>query len=493
MEKRRLDAIRASEETERMNPNPSPLTRRTLLKGLGVTMCLPLLDSLQPAGARAAGPAKTKAPVRFAALYMPNGVNPHAWQPQGTGAAFELSPILAPLAPVKSDLLVFSELMNHGSIDGDGHYYKVAPFLTGTQITKTTGADVRCGGVSLDQLLAQRVGNLTPLPSLELSVEAPWSFVDTNVGLTTLYGGHISWSTPTTPVTREINPQLAFDRLFRPKGAVRKTNGSDDKSVLDAVLAEATALRGKIGSADRHKLNEYFDAVRSVEKRIAWDAARRKGEHLADPLARKEIEKLGGRIRDYYAVPEGQRPVDHTEQVRLLLDIIVLAFWTDSTRVATFMFGNEVSGKNFSFLPGVSGGHHQISHHENDKTKLEQYQKINVWHLEQYAYLLGRLKSIREGDGTLLDNSMILFGSGMRDGNAHSPYNLPILLGGRGGGTLATGRHLVYDKKTPLCNLYRALLPRLGAPVASFGDSSGELAGLSDPAFAGVAPPPKIA
>jgi len=477
-----------------MNPfdaDKSPVSRRTLLKGLGVTMCLPLLESLQPAPARAAGPSRTKAPVRFAALYMPNGVNPHSWQPQGTGAGFELSPILAPLAPVKSDILVFTELMNHHSIDGDGHYYKVAPFLTGTQITKTTGADVRVGGVSLDQLLAQRVGNLTPLSSLELSVEAPWTYVDTNVGLTTLYGGHISWSTPTTPVTREINPQLAFDRLFRPKSAVGKRGTPEgDKSVLDAVLEDARSLQNKIGGADRHKLNEYFDAVRSVETRIAWDAARRKQEHLADPATAREIEKMGGRIRDYYAVPEGQRGIDHTTQVRLMLDIIVLAFWTDSTRVATFMFGNEVSGKNFSFLPGVSGGHHQISHHENDAAKMEQYQKINVWHLEQYAYLLGRLKSIKEGDRTLLDNSIILLGSGMKDGNAHSPYNLPIVLGGRGGNTLATGRHLVYDKKTPLCNLYRALLPRLGAPVSSFGDSTGELPGLGDPNFAGVTPKP---
>jgi hypothetical protein len=209
---------------------------------------------------------------------------------------------------------------------------------------------------------------------------------------------------------------------------------------------------------------------------------------MDDPLARKEIERLGSRIQSYYAIPEGQRGIDHTEQVRLMLDIMVLAFWTDSTRVATFMFGNEVSGKNFSFLPGVSGGHHHISHHENDKAKLEEYQKINIWHLQQYAYLLERMKSVKEGNGTLLDNSMVLFGSGMKDGNAHSPHNLPIVLAGKGGGTLATGRHLVYEKKTPLCNLYRSMLTRMGTPVSTFGDSTGELPGLSDPSFAGIAP-----
>jgi hypothetical protein len=176
-----------------------------------------------------------------------------------------------------------------------------------------------------------------------------------------------------------------------------------------------------------------------------------------------------------------------------MLDILVLAFWTDSTRVATFMFGNEVSGKNFSFLPGVSGGHHQISHHENDKAKLEEYRKINVWHVEQYAYLLGRMKAIREGNGTLLDNSMVLFASGMKDGNAHSPYNLPVVLAGRGGGTIATGRHLAYEPRTPLCNLYRSLLARMGTPVRQLGDSTGELRGLADPAFRGVVAPPAAA
>jgi Protein of unknown function (DUF1552) len=230
--------------------------------------------------------------------------------------------------------------------------------------------------------------------------------------------------------------------------------------------------------------------VRSVETRIKFDAARRKHEYEGDARAMREVEKLGGRIKDYYQDPArlSERSIDHTEQVRLMLDIMVLAFWTDSTRVATFMFGNEVSGKNFSFLPGVNGGHHEISHHENRADKLAQYEKINQWHMAQYAYMLEKMQSIKEGEGTLLDNSMVLFGSGMKDGNAHSPYNLPIVLGGRGGGTIASGRHLVYEKKTPLCNLYRSMLTRMGTPVTSFGDSTGELAGIGDPNFKGLAP-----
>jgi uncharacterized protein DUF1552 len=474
-----------------MERNNGMISRRTVLRGLGVTMCLPLLEAMGTGRAygAVAQTAKRKAPVRMAVLYMPNGVNPHAWTPAGMGSDFQLSPTLAPLANVKSEVLVLSELMNRQSIEGDGHYVKVAPFLTGTHVTKTTGSDLRCGGVSLDQMVAQRIGNLTPLPSLELSIEPVTMGVDTNVGYTRLYGSHISWSTPTTPLTREINPQLAFDRLFRAGAGKGKAAASHDRSILDVVAEDAKRLQAQVGKSDQLKLEEYFESVRSVEKRIAFDAARRAGEYLDDPLARAEVEKLGGRIADYYKDPArlGERRIDHTEQVRLMLDIMVLAFWTDATRVATFMFGNEVSGKNFSFLPGVSGGHHQISHHENDKAKLEEYQKINLWHVQQYAYMLERMRAIKEGDGTLLDNAMVMFASGMKDGNAHSPFNLPVVLAGRAGGALATGRHLVYEKKTPLCNLYRSMLVCMGTPVSAFGDSTGELPGLADPSFKGVA------
>ncbi len=467
----------------------SKLTRRSMLKGAGVVMCLPLLESMQPIAALASKRGVATPPVRLAALYMPNGVNPATWTPTGTGSSFGLSPALAPLQNVKSSVLVFSELMNKQSIEGDGHYVKVAPWLTGTHITKTTGSDLRCGAVSLDQLVAQRVGNLTPLPSLELSIESVTTGVDTNVGFTRLYGSHISWSTPTTPVTREINPQLAFDRLFR-SGAKsgKKQLVSPDASVLDSVMEDARSLDKSVSSADRQKLQEYFDAVRSVEKRIEFDAARRKGEYEGDAEARKEVEKLGGRIQHYYKDPArlNERKIDHTDQVRLMLDIMVLAFWTDSTRVSTFMFGNEVSGKNFSFLPGVSGSHHEISHHENTKTKLDEYTLINKWHIEQYAYMLEKMNSIKEGNETLLDNSLVLFGSGMKDGNAHSPYNLPVVLGGRGGGKIASGKHLIYEKNTPMCNLYRAMLACYDIPAEHFGDSSEVMHGIFDPKFQGL-------
>lgn len=462
------------------------ISRRSMLKGMGVMMGLPLLEAMKPLAALA---APKKAPVRMAFLYMANGVNPHTWAPKGVGSAFELSPAMQPLAPLKNDILVLQQLWNAGTNTGDGHYVKTAAWLTGTTITKTTGSNLRSGGVSIDQLAAQRIGNLTPLPSLELGVEPVTTGVDTNVGYTRLYGSHISWSTPTTPVAKEINPKLAFDRLFRSARKDGRGVGPNDISVLDAVREDAKRLRGTVGMKDREKLDEYFESVRAIEKRIEFDARRRAQEYDGDSLARREIERLGGRIDDYYKDPanlRSRRNVDHTEHVRLMLDIIALAFWTDSTRVSTFMFGNAVSGKNFSFIDGVKGGHHQISHHEDRAENLSQYQLINQWHVAQYAYLLEKLRSIREGEGTLLDHSMIVLGAGMHDGNRHDPHNLPLLLGGRGGGTIATGRHLVYPKDSPLCNLWHSMLHRVGVPVDRFGDSTGELAGLNDPAYGGV-------
>jgi len=256
---------------------------------------------------------------------------------------------------------------------------------------------------------------------------------------------------------------------------------------LDLVMEDAKRLKQKVGTADQHKLDEYFESVRSVERRIEFDARRKADEYKSDKLAQKEIAALGNRIQDYYKDPGrvSERKIDHTDHVRLMLDIMVLAFWTDSTRVSTFMFGNAVSGKNFAFLPGVTGGHHQTSHHENKADKLKEYHLINQWHITQMAYMLERMSAIKEGERTLLDNSMILFGAGMRDGNSHNPHNLPLVIAGSAGGTLATGRHLVYPKNTPLSNLYVGMLSRMGTPVGSFADSTGELKGLSDPGYQG--------
>ena len=384
--------------------------------------------------------------------------------PKGRGRDFELSPILKPLARHKNEVLVLTHLSNRGTFTGDGHYVKDAAWLTGTTIRRTTGSDLDAGGVSIDQLAARRIGVLTPIPSLELGVEPVTTGVDTNVGYTRLYGSHISWSSPTTPVAREINPRLAFDRLFR-SGAGKRSRRRR-RPEHPRPRAPTTRVPCAIGSAATTAASSTSTSTRSAPSRSGSpsrpataapgivDDAQARGTSSTSAAGWTLYKHDPGRFRE--------RSMNHTEHVRLMLDILLLALQTDSTRIATFMFGNSVSNKNFSFLEGVKGGHHQFSHHENDPEKLEQYQRITTWHIEQCAYLLDRMKQIREGEGTLLDHSMVLFGSALRDGNGHDPHDLPTVLAGRAGGTLAPGRHLIYGKDTPLCNLYVSMLDRIG-------------------------------
>jgi hypothetical protein len=453
------------------------IPRRTFLRGAGVMLGLPLLNAMgkllpsaspvAPAG-RAAAPA-VEAPVRLACLYFPNGVWEKTWFPETPGRDFELPFALEPLARHRQDLLVFSGLDKRHSHGGDGHYAKTANFLTGLLVRKTPGKDISVGGVSLDQLCAQRVGRHTPLPSLELGVDPVVSGIDSNVGYTRLYGCYISWRSPTTPVAREINPRLAYERLFgvmrhQQASAQERRRMEDNCALLDLVLDDAKHLRSALGRDDQHKLDEYLDSVRDVERRLEFFSK-------PDPRPWRPETEPGEDL----AAPAGA-PGDHQEHVRLMLDLIVLAFWTDSTRISTFMFANDVSGKNFGKLvPGTNGSHHEFSHHQNQPEKYEPYSKINRWHAEQFAYFLDKLRGIKEGDRTLLDNSMILFGSSLSDGNRHDPSNLPILLAGRAGGRIDTGRYLATPKGTPLCNLYLSMLERMGVPAESFGDSTGAL------------------
>ncbi|WP_435015477.1 DUF1552 domain-containing protein [Tundrisphaera sp. TA3] len=470
------------------------ITRRTMLRGAGVLMGLPLLDAMQATkalGRLAGGAAAPGQPVRMACLFFPNGVNAKTWTPEQTGSDYALTKTLQPLEAVKDQVLVLTNLSHRATDTGDGHYAKDAAWLTGTTIHRTTGSALNARGTSIDQIAAKRVGHFTPLPSLELGVEPVTTGVDTNVGYTRLYGSHISWSTPTTPLAREIKPKLAFDRLFRPDSARRTgTQADDDRSILDLVGEDARALRQRVGQDDRRRIDEYLESVRAVEARIAHEASGRRALLRDDPAARAAIAELGGRIDAYHNDPgrARERRMDHTPHARLMLDLMVLAFQTDSTRIATFMFGNAVSGKNFSFLEGVSGSHHEMSHHENDASKLDQYERISRWHVEQYAYMLDRMRSIREGEGTLLDNSLVLFGSALRDGNSHNPHNLPTLLGGKGAGAIAPGRHLSYAKDTPMANLFVSMLDRVGAPVDHVADSTGPLPGLDDPGFRSADP-----
>ncbi len=457
------------------------IERRTFLRGLGATLALPALEAMRPLMAQGVA---SDFPVRMAMLYMPNGVRQDRWTPEGTGGDFKLSPILSPLEAHREDLLVLTGLQNKASFSGDGHYVKTGGWLTGTTISKTTGSDINSGGMSMDQIAAQKIGQDCKLPSLELGTERVATGIDTNVNYTRLYASHISWKTPTSPLPCEINPRVAFDRLFRTRSKLGEKQAADQKSVLDLVSTDAKRLQKNLGVSDRQKMEQYLDAVREVERRIENEAnSLGAGENLAPELARNMAE-LDQRISKAMGKASREEELaslprfDHGEHSRIMMDLIVLGFWSDSTRVSTFMFGNDVTGRNFSFLEGVNGGHHDLSHHSNDTSKLDQYEKINRWHTEQYAYMLTRMKGIREGDGTLLDHSMVAFGSPIRDGNSHNPRNVPIVLAGKANGQLKTGQHLQFEDGTPLCSLWLSMLEKAGAKTPELADASKELRGV---------------
>ncbi len=464
------------------------ISRRTALRGIGVAMALPLLEAMTPPTLYGADPkvVPRKMPVRFGVMFFPNGVNMDKWTMKEEGPLGELSPTLKPMEKVKSDVLVLSELWNQKCDQGDGHYFKDASFLTSMTINKTTGADLSAGGTSIDQLLAQHLGQGNKLPSIELGIESPARGVDGNVNITRLYSNHIAWSSATTPLACELDPKQAFDRLFR-EGKPAKGDGTkerpptaltefDDKSVLDAVMNDGVNLKGRLGIADQRKLDEYLSSVRDVERRLSQELKRQKEPKRADPLALRALPEIEKQSRDWRGQIKG---ANHTPQVRIMLDIMLLAFWTDTTRIGTFMFGNSVSGRNFSFIDGVKDGHHECSHHEKKPEKLEQYAKISSWHVEQFTYLVERMKQIKEGSGTLLDNSMLLFGSALSDGNSHNPRNLPLLLAGKGGNTIKTGRHIKFKQNTALSNLYGEIAIRMGLQLDKFADSNGPLKELA--------------
>jgi hypothetical protein len=439
---------------------PNGISRRTLLRGAGVTLGLPWLEAMMPA-AQSTAP---KNPVRLAALYMPNGVNVNFWRPEGEGREFKLSKTLAPLAEFQDQLLVLSNLWNAGSKAGDGHYVKESAILTCATIKKTPGVDL-ANGTSMDQVAAQRLGDRTPLPSLELGVAPVAVGVDLAVGYTRIYGSYISWANPNTPLARELNPRSVYERLYRAGTTPSSESAKLDTLLLDRVLGDAKKLRSEVGAADAVRLDEYLSTMRSLEQRVQRAST---GE--------KRTWKPRVILKPENAPPE--QPGNHEDHCRLMLDMIAVAFQSDTTRVSTFMFGNAVSNVSFRFLEGVSLGHHDTSHHGKTEDKLRQYQIINQWHVSQYAYLLRKLKSMTEGDSTVLDNSMILFASALSDGDSHNPHKLPILVGGRAGGRLDSGQHRVYGDDSPLSNLYVSMLDAFGAPVERFADSTGPLPGV---------------
>jgi hypothetical protein len=400
----------------------------------------------------------------MACLFTPNGVIPSAWEPKEVGANYALSPTLEPLAAVKQEVLVLSGLSQHrANALGDGagdHARSASAFLTGAHPYKTSGANIRVG-VSADQLAAAKIGRSTPLPSLELGIEHSATAGNCDSGYSCAYSSCISWRTPTTPMAKEINPKLVFERMFG-SGNVspqeRKQRNFLRKSILDLVRDDSDRLNKKLGLADRCKMDEYINGIRELETRI-------------------ELAGHASARRPAGATAPAGIPDDFARHVGLMFDLLALAFQTDMTRVATFMFANEGSNRGYTMV-GAKDGHHALSHHRDNPEMIAQLKKIDRYLVGHYAAFIAKLRSIREGEGTLLDNSMVLYGSGIKDGNAHSHHDLPILLAGRAGGSILPGRHLRLPKETPLNNLFVSMLQRVGAGKQEIGDSTGALSGL---------------
>lgn len=442
------------------------IPRRTVLKGLGTAMALPFFESMSPAWASPGRPEVEAPPNRMAFFYVPNGVHMPDWTPLKEGAEYRLPATLEPLAPYREKLNVLSGLtLDKARANGDGpgdHARSVAAFLTGVQPYKTNGADIRAG-MSIDQIAAEKVGDRTRFASIELGCERGAQSGNCDSGYSCAYSSNLSWRSESTPMLKEINPKLVFERLFSTHraGETAESRGKRDlydKSILDFVLDDAARLKGKLGRTDRRKLDEYLTSVREVERRIEYSGKAATGE-------------LNG-IEAPAGVPE-----DYGEHVRLMFDCLLLAFQTDVTRIATFMYANAGSNRSYRSID-VPEGHHDLSHHGGDRNKHIKIAKINQFHIEQFAYLLEKMSTIQEGDGTLLDHVMLVYGSGIGDGNRHNHDDLPVLLAGKGGGTIQSGRHIRYPKDTPLTNLYVSMLDRIDASAEAVGDSTGSLARL---------------
>lgn len=433
-------------------------------------MALPYLESLARAGGvnpSVAAPAGAGGglPRRMAFVYVPNGVNMADWTPKGLGTDFQLPHILEPLEPVRSDVMVLSGLTHDKARpNGDGagdHARASATFLTAMQARKTAGVDIRVG-VSVDQVVAQKVGDQTPFRSLELGCDRGQSSGSCDSGYSCAYQFNIAWRTPTAPMPPETKPRQAFDRLFssgdpKESAEVRTRRREYRRSVLDFVLEDARQLGSKLGRTDQRKLDEYFSSVRDLERRI------------------ENAERVTAQLPPD-SFPEGT-PSNYQEHLKLMYDLMVLAFQTDTTRVASFIAAHDGSNRPYPFI-GVTDGHHDLSHHGNDEDKKKKIAKINRFHMEQFAYFLKRLRETREGEGSLMDNCMIVYGSGIADGNAHAHNDLPVLLCGGGGGTLTPGRHVRVSKETPMANLFLEMMDRMGVQQERFGDSTGRLSEL---------------
>lgn len=435
------------------------LNRRAALQGLGATIGLPWLESLGRAAWDAGNPAAGKPPVRLAWLYVPNGVHMPNWRPGTEGKLTELTPTLKPLETLRNQVSILTGLTaDKARPNGDGpgdHARALSAFLTGCQARKTDGTNIS-SGISVDQVAAGSIGHQTRLPSLEIGAEAGAMAGNCDSGYSCVYSSTMAWRSSSQPLPKEVNPALVFDRLF---GVAADENRKDKdrlrRSVLDTVSKDAGSLRAKISVNDRRKLDEYLDSVRDIEVRMA------RAEKLPPP-AKPSIER-----------PKGI-PAAYADHLELLTDMLVLAFQTDTTRVATFVLANEGSNRPYPFLE-VPDGHHDLSHHGRNAKKQEKIAKINLFHTGILARLATKLSAIREGEGSLLDHCLIAYGSGNSDGDRHNHDDLPLVLVGGSKLGVEGSRHIVYPKETPITNLWLAMLAKAGIQRDRLGDSTGIL------------------
>jgi hypothetical protein len=442
------------------------IPRRMVLRGLGATLALPLLDGMVPA---LTALQKTAArPVnRFGVMYVVNGMIMNQWTPAAEGAGYELTPTLASLAPFRDQFLVLSNLacVPTPGRPGGAHAKASTRFLT--DVSPPTSETFLDAGISMDQIAARELGQHTQLASLELAIESAETAGACDVGFACAYTNTISWRSANTPLPTQNNPRVVFERMFGDTGSTdpkaRRRRLEQDKSVIDSVTQEVSHLQGTLGQADRAKLTEYLEAVRDVERRI------------------QKAEAQSGLELPVVDHPAGI-PANYDDHVKLMCDLQVLAYQSDLTRVVTLMLGREFSGVTYPQI-GVPDAHHPITHHQQEAEKIAKVAKINAYHVTQLAYLLDKLRSTPDGDGSLLDHVMLVYGTGMGECNAHDPRNIPVLLAGGGCGQLKGGRHIKYAKETPLANLHLNLLDKLGVHLDRMGDSTGR---LDDHALAGI-------
>jgi hypothetical protein len=445
------------------------LNRRTLLRGLGASLALPILDSMVPALAETGG-AISKSPVRMAFVYTPNGIIPAAWTPSGEGLRdWEFKRTMKPLEPFREQINVITGLAQiNGRALGDGpgdHARAGATWLTGVHPKKTEGAGIH-SGISADQIAAKILGKSTQLASLEIGLDTPSLAGGCDSGYSCAYTNTISWRGETTPMPMEPNPRMVFERLFgdgdSTDAAARLKTLKEQRSILDYIAGDIDRLETGLGKSDRSKLTEYLEAIRDIERRI------QKAEEQNATMKIPVFERPSG------------VPAEFEDHAKLMIDLQVLAFQADLTRVITFMIAREGSNRPYKNI-GISDGHHSLTHHQNDPEKIEKVTQIDTYHTQLVAYYLEKLKNTKDGDGTLLDHSMLLYGSSICDGNRHTHDDLPLMLAGGAAGKIKGGRHLRYKQETPMNNLLVSMLDLGGVPgVEKFGDATGKAQYLTE-------------